>query len=59
MDNDMLCYITAGEFMIKKVDKEFTVKDGEMYSCAKGKTDMATNISKVVGIHRAGILIPA
>ena len=59
MDNDMLCYITAGEFRIKKADKEFTVKEGEMYSCAKGKTDMATNISTVVGIHRVGILMPA
>jgi hypothetical protein len=59
MDNDMLCYIAAGEFKIKKATKEFTIKEGEMYTCAKGKTDMATNISKVVGIHRIGILMPA
>ena len=56
MTDDMMCYIAAGEFKIKKADKEFTVKEGEMYTCAKGKTDMATNISKVVGIHRIGIL---
>jgi quercetin dioxygenase-like cupin family protein len=59
MDNDMMCYIAAGEFKIKKADEEFTVKEGEMYTCAKGKTDMATNTSNVVGIHRIGILMPA
>jgi quercetin dioxygenase-like cupin family protein len=59
MDNDMVCYISAGEFKIKKADKEFTVKEGDMYTCAKGKTDMATNTSSVVGIHTIGVLIPA
>ncbi|HET6160924.1 MAG TPA: hypothetical protein VFE34_21445 [Dongiaceae bacterium] len=59
MDNDMMCYIVAGEFKIKKADKQFTVKEGEMYTCSKGKTDMATNTSDVVGIHRIGILMPA
>ena len=56
MDSDMMCYIAAGEFKIKKADKEFTIKEGEMYTCAKGTSDMATNISNVVGIHRIGIL---
>ena len=59
MDNDMICYIAAGEFKIKKADKEFTIKEGEMYTCAKGTTDMATNTSSVVGIHRIGMLMPA
>jgi mannose-6-phosphate isomerase-like protein (cupin superfamily) len=59
MDNDMVCFITAGEFTIKKADKEFNVKKGEYYTCGKGKTDHATNISKEVGIHRVAILIPA
>ncbi len=59
MDNDMVCYIAAGEFQIKKADKEFTLKEGEMYTCAKGKTDGATNTSSVVGIHRIAMLIPA
>jgi mannose-6-phosphate isomerase-like protein (cupin superfamily) len=58
MDNDMVCFITAGEFQIKKADKEFTVKKGEYYTCGKGKTDHATNISKEVGIHRVTVLIP-
>ena len=59
MDNDMICFITAGEFTIKKADKEFNVKKGEYYTCGKGKTDHATNTSKEVGIHRITILIPA
>jgi hypothetical protein len=59
MDNDMICFITAGEFTIKKADKEFNVKKGEYYTCGKGKTDHATNLSKEVGIHRITILIPA
>jgi hypothetical protein len=59
MDNDMICFITAGEFTIKKADKEFNVKKGEYYTCGKGKTDAGTNISKEVGIHRITILIPA
>ena len=61
MDNDMVCLITAGEFTIKKTnpDKEFNVKKGDYYTCSKGKTDHATNISKEVGIHRITILIPA
>ena len=56
MNDDMVCQITAGEFKIKKADKEFTLKEGEMYTCAKGKTDGSTNTSSVVGIHRIGIL---
>jgi mannose-6-phosphate isomerase-like protein (cupin superfamily) len=59
MDNDMICFITAGEFTIKKADKKFNVKKGDYYTCGKGKTDHATNISKEVGIHRITILIPA
>jgi hypothetical protein len=61
MDNDMVCFITAGEFTINKTnpDKEFNVKKGEYYTCGKGKTDHATNISNEVGIHRIAVLIPA
>ena len=59
MDNDMVCYMAAGEFKIKKADKEFTLKEGEMYTCSKGKTDGATNTSAVVGIHRIAMLMPA
>jgi len=59
MDSDMVCTITAGAFTIKKVDKEFKLKEGDMYTCSKGKTDEATNTSQVVGIHRIAILTPA
>jgi len=60
MDMDMVCHITAGEFTIKKTGKPvYTVKEGDIYTCGKGKTDQATNISKVVGVHRIALLIPA
>jgi quercetin dioxygenase-like cupin family protein len=59
MDNDMVCTITAGEFTIKKVDKEFNLKEGDMYTCAKGKTDEAKNTSSGVGVHRIAVLVPA
>ena len=59
MDNDMVCTITSGAFTIKKADKEFKLKEGDMYTCAKGKTDEATNTSKEVGVHRIAVLIPA
>ena len=60
MDVDMVCHIIAGEFTIqKKGIPAYTVKEGGIYTCGKGKTDQATNISKVVGIHRIAFLIPA
>src|ERR1700722_3237232 len=61
MDNDMVCFITSGEFTIEKTnpDKEFNVKKGYYYTGIKGKTDHSTNISKEVGIHRITVLIPA
>jgi quercetin dioxygenase-like cupin family protein len=59
MDNDMVCHITAGEFTIKKGDMDFAVKEGDMYTCAKGKPDGATNTSNVVGVHRIAVLVPA
>jgi quercetin dioxygenase-like cupin family protein len=60
MDVDMLCYILAGEFSIKKTGKEpYTVKEGDFYTCGKGKTDKATNIGNGIGIHRIAMLMPA
>ncbi|HZH51447.1 MAG TPA: cupin domain-containing protein [Microvirga sp.] len=60
MDVDMMCYILAGEFSIKKAGKEpYTVKEGDFYTCGKGKTDKATNIANGVGIHRIAMLMPA
>lgn len=60
MDVDMMCYILAGEFSIKKAGKEpYTIKEGDFYTCGKGKTDKATNIGSGVGIHRIAMLMPA
>jgi hypothetical protein len=60
METDMVCHIIAGEFIIQKPGiPAYTVKDGDIYTCGIGKKDQATNISKVVGIHRIALLIPA
>jgi len=59
MDNDMVCTITSGAFTIKKADKEFKLKEGDMYTCSKGKTDEVTNTSKEVGVHRIAVLVAA
>jgi len=59
MSNDMVCHITAGEFKIEKGEMAFDVKEGDVYTCGKGKPDKATNTGSVVGVHRVIILIPA
>ncbi|WP_262297755.1 hypothetical protein [Microvirga sesbaniae] len=60
MDMDMVCHILAGEFTIKKMGKDpYTVRAGDIYTCGKGRTDQAKNISNEVGIHRIALLIPA
>jgi hypothetical protein len=59
MDMDMVCHIIASEFRIqKKGIPAYTVKEGFIYTCGKGKTDQATNIGGVVGIHRIALLMP-
>lgn len=60
MDMDMVCFITAGEYRIRKDGgDEFNVKKGDVYTCGKGKTDWATNIGNVYGVHRIALLVPA
>ncbi len=59
MDTDMLCYIYTGEFRVKKINKEFTVKQGDMYTCAKGKMDQCTNITNEIAFKRVAFLISA
>ena len=39
MDHDMVCHITAGEFRIKQGDMELMLKEGDMYTCGKGKPE--------------------
>jgi len=36
MMNDMLCHITEGELAVVQNKKEFIVKKGEVWTCAKG-----------------------
>lgn len=60
MDVDMVCHIMAGEFKIQKKGlAPYVVKEGFLYTCGKGKTDQATNLSSEIGIHRIALLIPA
>jgi hypothetical protein len=59
MDMDMVCLITAGEFDITKRGKTFHVKEGDVYTCGKGKTDKATNTTDGMGVHRIALLVPA
>jgi quercetin dioxygenase-like cupin family protein len=59
MPHDMVCQIMAGEFKTKKATKEYTLKKGDVYTCGKGTTDIATNTSKGVGVHRIAMLIAA
>jgi quercetin dioxygenase-like cupin family protein len=59
MPHDMVCQIMAGEFTTKKATKEYTLKKGDIYTCGKGTTDIATNTSKGVGVHRIAMLIAA
>jgi mannose-6-phosphate isomerase-like protein (cupin superfamily) len=57
MDHDMVCHITAGEFKITQGDMEFMLKEGDMYTCSKGKPESSTNTGNTVGVHRNAILI--
>ena len=59
MENDMLCHITEGELRIKQGSKEFTVKKNDVYSCAKGEPEQATNAGSTVAIMRVIDLLPA
>src|SRR5262249_13139376 len=36
MMNDMVCHMTEGELAVVQNKKEFTVKKGDVWSCAKG-----------------------
>jgi hypothetical protein len=38
---------------------KYTLKKGDIYACGKGTTDIATNTSKGVGVHRIAMLVPA
>jgi quercetin dioxygenase-like cupin family protein len=60
MMNDMLCHMTEGELAVVQNKKEFTVKKGEVWSCAKGlDTEGTQNKGNAVAIMRIIDLLPA
>ena len=60
MMNDMLCHMTEGELAVVQNRKEFTVKKGEVWSCAKGlDTEGTQNKGNAVAIMRIIDLLPA
>ncbi len=60
MMNDMLCHMTEGELAVVQNDKKFTVKKGDVWTCAKGITTEGTqNNGNIVAIMRIIDLLPA
>ena len=59
MDTDMFCYILQGDFEITKAGiPPYKLKQGQAYTCGKGKTDNGHNVGTVVGIMRVSMLMP-
>lgn len=56
MPADMVCYMTEGEVVIKKASKQFTVKEGEIYTCVKGEAEEDINTGSTVAVMRIIIL---
>ena len=53
MMNDMLCHMTEGELAVVQNDKQFAVKKGDVWTCAKGITTEGTqNKGNAVAIMR-------
>lgn len=59
MPNDILCHVLEGEFQIKRRDREFTVKAGEVYSCTKDLLEAAANAGSVPAVMRVIDLLPS
>ena len=60
MKNDMLCHMTEGELAVVQNGKEFTVKKGGVWACAKGITTEGTqNKGSAVAIMRVIDLMTA
>jgi quercetin dioxygenase-like cupin family protein len=60
MMNDMLCHITEGELAVVQNKKEFTVKKGDVWTCAKGlNTEGTQNKGNTVAIMRIIDLLTA
>jgi quercetin dioxygenase-like cupin family protein len=53
MKNDMLCHMTEGELSVVQNEKKFTVKKGDVWTCANADTTEGTqNTSSAVAIMR-------
>jgi quercetin dioxygenase-like cupin family protein len=53
MMNDMLCHMTEGELAVVQNDKRFTVKKGDVWTCAKGiSTEGTQNKNNAIAIMR-------
>jgi len=53
MKNDMLCHLTEGELSVVQNGKEFTVKKGDVWTCATANTTEGTqNKGDAVAIMR-------
>ena len=60
MDMDMFCYILQGDFEITKTGiPPYMVKQGQAYTCGKGKTDNGHNVGNTLGIMRISMFVPA
>ena len=60
MMNDMLCHMAEGELAVVQNDTQFTVKKGDVWTCAKGITTEGTqNKGSTVAIMRIIDLLPA
>jgi quercetin dioxygenase-like cupin family protein len=60
MMNDMVCHLTEGELAVVQNKKEFTVKKGNVWSCAKGlNTEGTQNKGSAVAIMRIIDLLTA
>ena len=53
MMDDMVCTVIEGELQVTAGEKEFTAKEGDVWSCGKGSTkEAATNNGTVVAVMR-------
>jgi quercetin dioxygenase-like cupin family protein len=59
MESDMVCHMAEGELRIVQNGKEFRVKKGDVYTCAKGTTEEDWNEGNVVAVMRVTVLLPA
>jgi quercetin dioxygenase-like cupin family protein len=60
MMNDMVCHMTEGELSVVQNNNKFTVKKGDVWTCAKGNTTEGTqNTGSTVAIMRIADLMTA